>query len=200
MDYEIHGKNDVCAIITIATDGENSSIIRNCNNQVKSLLGYSKSDLLLKDMSTVQHPVFQTAHDYALLEYLKNSKFMQESHGLLTFPTTKAGFLCPVALDARINISLNQGIEMVGLMRPHRVEDMLPFGAKFDDRCELNFMIIDSESGKMIGCSQKCGDLYGIYPHEFRVKANFEMQAQQLLKDFDKILSKSSTSRLKNSL
>lgn len=64
---------------------------------------------------------------------------------------------------------------MVGMMHPIQIEDMLPIGSKFEEEDIINFIVVDLDSGRVIGCSEKCGDLYGIYPHLFKNIQDFQL-------------------------
>lgn len=74
---------------------------------------------------------------------------------------------------------------------------MLPIGSKYEEEDIINFLVVDLGTGRVIGCNEKCGELYGIYPHLFKSIQDFDLLAQQLFKDFDKIVTECSTSRFR---
>ena len=115
----------------------------------------------------------------------------------LTFPSTKSGFLTPVGMEVRVKPALGQGLQMIGMLHPIGIEDLLPLGSKYEEEDLINFLVVDLGTGRVIGCSEKCGELYGIYPEQFRVIQDFQLLAQQLFKDFDKIVSECNTQRFK---
>lgn len=77
---------------------------------------------------------------------------------------------------------------MIGLLHPIGVEDLLPLGSKFEEEDFINFLVVDLGTGKVIGCSEKCGELYGIYPEMFRKIQDFQLLAQQLIKDYEQVV------------
>lgn len=172
LDADGHQKELTSLILSI-TSSPQGSLITNCNTQIKSALGYDKEDLINKSLSVIQQPVFSAAHELGFHKFLERWQIPEEDINKLIYPRTKSGFLTPVTVNIRIKPSLEQGLQMIGLMQPIGVEEMLPLGSKFEEEDIINFVVVDLDTNRIIGCSEKCGDLYGIYPQKYSAVQDF---------------------------
>lgn len=68
-----YGDNAQTAIFVISGNEHQLGLIQNVNNQVYSLLGWMRKDLLGQNLSMVMPKVFGEAHDFVLNRYLSTS-------------------------------------------------------------------------------------------------------------------------------
>jgi hypothetical protein len=74
---------------------------------------------------------------------------------------------------------------------------MLPVGSKYEEEDIINFLVIDLDTAKVIGCSEKCGDLFGIYPAKFSMVQDFQLLGSQLFQDYNSLIAESTTSKFR---
>lgn len=65
------------------------------------------------------------------------------------------------------------------------MEDLLPVEVTFDEEEVMNFMVVDLKTGFILGYSESCSYLFGLFPLIFRKLQNFKLKAVDIFPEYE---------------
>ena len=111
-----YDENSNTAVIIISGDDGKTGIVEHTNNLVKDLLGYHRSELLDRNVSTIMPKIYGEYHDEVLKRYLGSSESSVNGHERVVPALTKEGFMLPITALTKVLPSLISGIQIIALI------------------------------------------------------------------------------------
>lgn len=147
-DINIDGQED--GIVFMTMEEERLGQIVSINLSCASLFGYSKTELLNKNVTNIQPIIYAKHHDDILKRYLETNETTISNKDKPLFGKNKAGYIFPIILHVKpVYHALKDGIEFFSLFRK---EKMLRNYA---------YLII-SQDGQIKDISASCLNILGI--------------------------------------
>lgn len=109
--------NNSMPVVFVGAENANLGVITNLNQAAAGLLGYSKSELLNKRLTSIQPISIAEKHDSFIENYLAKSETRMLNKELLLPCKDKTGYLKPVFITARSVPFAMQGLQFFALMR-----------------------------------------------------------------------------------
>ena len=159
-------EEDQDRFVIVSGNHKNMGIITDIGTNIPKMFGYSKAELLNRNISVLMPRVFAEVHDQLLKAYLLNtSEKSHDSHrNRVVFPCDKSGYLVPCNAVIYILPTLNEGIRLAGFLR--ELDDLRDdfnegiIGETTKKRA--CYLIINTDTQLIQGVSRSCWDTFGI--------------------------------------
>ena len=151
-------------MIKISIEGGNIGEITDASMEVESLIGYTSSELIGRNIETLMPPNIALCH----LQYTKAFLDTMNFHCLyIDFPVLlrhKTGFYLPAYINKKLipTIGTDQNFAMLGFLSPHNYL-LLISQMRIHTKC-ASMIVLSDLSGKVLGISKECSTYLGISP------------------------------------
>lgn len=136
--------------------------IRGINYQAVDITGFSRKDLEGQNIDIIVPPLLRPFHDFFMRRYLadKKAKVMNVERGVAV--SDKKLFIIPSSLLIKPIPTLQNGIEIIGLLTPNK--DL--FTDYLDPNSgDFHYIVFSKITGNLIGVSRGCYYEFGIPPY-----------------------------------
>ncbi len=160
-------EEDQDRFVIISGNHKTMGIMTDVGARIIEKLGYTKSEILNRNVSVLMPRVFAEVHDQLLTTYLLNAS--EKSHdphiNKIVFPADKSGYLVPCNVVVYILPTLKEGIRLAGFLR--ELDEMRDdFGEGLIGETSMKkaacYMIINTDTQLIQGVSKSCWDTFGI--------------------------------------
>jgi len=159
-------EEDQDRFVIISASHKTMGIMTDIGSAISEKLGYTKAELLNRNVSVLMPKIFAEVHDQLLTAYLLNTS--EKSHdphrNKIVFPADKNGYLIPCNVVVYILPTLKEGIRLAGFLR--EVDDLRDdfnegiVGERTKKRA--CYLIINTDTQLIQGVSRSCWDIFGI--------------------------------------
>lgn len=156
-----YGENSNTCIITCSGNLNSMGIIKNVNNEITRLLGFSKFQIMGKNIDVIMPKLIADSHDGFIKKYLETSKEKVIGAETLVFPISKDDYLVPCTLMVKILPNLDEGISIVGFLKD------IELGNAFirnepDSEETIYYIMYGGENNIVQGITSACYSSFGI--------------------------------------
>ena len=155
-----YGDNANPCIVTCSANFTTMGTILNANNEIYSLLGFSKTEMLGQNINHLMPKALADEHDSIMKNYFETAKNKAIGIERVVFPVTKQGYLIPCTLMIKVLPSLKEGLKIVGFLTElERDAGNLPDDV---DKNKLHYLMYDGHTGSIQGVTINCKKNFGI--------------------------------------
>ena len=139
--------------IVIASGDRNSTgIILDMNIEASTTLEFTRNELIGANLTTFIPKVYADHHNYWMNRYFENNKETIINTQRRVYAMNRRGFMIPCDLLVKVIPDLSSGIRIVGMF------------SKINLRTQPNRILIDANSGDIVGITKEVYENFGIHP------------------------------------
>lgn len=157
-DFTKYDENSNTCIITVSGNYKNMGTMINVNNEIHSLLGYKKSEVIGEKVESLMPKIFSENHQRLLMRYFNNPSERPLNIIRTVYAMNKKGYVIPCTLTAKILPNLDKGIQLVGFLRRFDTE----IEKTLDVQKDSNYLLYSIEDGMVYGVTKSCYENFGI--------------------------------------
>lgn len=152
-----YGENSNCCIITASGNQKDMGIITDCNNEIKRLLGYSKSEVIGQSVDKLMPKIFANFHHKFMQNYFEKNKGNAMGMERDVFAMSKHGYIIPCTLLIKVMPSLGNGIQILSFLIEKE-----PIDQNKENANKNHYIIYGENTGIVYGVSKSCFDSFNI--------------------------------------
>lgn len=167
------------AFFFVSGEEDSRGTILSVCNQVEGIVGYTSSELKNENIDLLMPPFFSKIHGRIFNNFFTKDygKTIQEDR--IVFAKKKGGFISPCKLRLKVLIDLSDSLKIVGILKRVEIEDLDIEEDSSDsvslNRMELNCILYEEESLRVIGVSRGCYDNFGVDSGIFMVNGKNDL-------------------------
>ena len=161
-DHLKYGENSNTCILTVSGNLANLGIIKNVNNEITRILGFSKPDLIGQNISRIIPKVMGDLHDGFMRNYFETSDPKVVGLERMVFPLDKDGYIVPCSLMIKVLPNLDEGIRLVGFLKDVDKDGTFAKGSEFETEERVHHIMYSGDTGAIHGITHSCKRSFGI--------------------------------------
>ena len=161
-DHLKYGENSSTCILTVSGNLGSLGTIKNVNNEITRILGFSKPDLIGQNISRIIPKVIGDLHDGFMRNYFETSDPKVIGHERLVFPLNKDGYIVPCSLMIKVLPNLDEGIRLVGFLKDVDKDGTFAKGGDMETDEKVHHIMYSGDTGAIHGITHSCKREFGI--------------------------------------
>ena len=157
-----YGENSNTCIITVSGNQNKMGTIKNLNNEITRILGFSKADLIGQNVNRIIPKYLAEIHDSLMRSYFETSESRVLGMERLVFPLTKKGYVVPCTLMIKILPDLTNGVRLVGFLNEVENENHFTKNVDFESEEKVHYIVYSGDTGAIHGFTQSCKKDFGL--------------------------------------
>jgi len=157
-----YGENSNTCIITVSGNQNKMGMIKNINNEITRILGFSKADLIGQNVNRIIPKYLAEIHDGLMRSYFETSESKVLGLERLVFPLTKKGYVVPCTLMIKVLPDLTNGVRLVGFLNEVENENGFTKNAEFENEEKVHYIVYSGDTGAIHGFTQTCKKDFGL--------------------------------------
>ncbi|KAL4430236.1 hypothetical protein ABPG74_014795 [Tetrahymena malaccensis] len=153
--------NENCknSIIIVLADQENMGEIIYSNQQMQSFLGFSKQDLLQKNVSILMPPLISKRHSSFMNRFIQTSQSAFTQNFRIVPALNKKGYLVPSNLLLKVIPEFNNGIQISGIL----YEETSQSPQTYSNNKKFYYLMYRIDTLEIIQTCKNCLQDFGIF-------------------------------------
>jgi len=158
-----HLEEDQGRFIIINGNYKNMGIITDLGPSIPEMFGYSKAELINRNVNVLMPKIFAEVHDRLLSGYLMNTseKAHNPHKNKIVFALNKEGYLVPCDIVIYILPTLREGVRLAGFLREVDLQKE-DFDHEDVNKKTPYYIVYDADTHSIQGISQNCWASFGI--------------------------------------
>lgn len=161
-DHLKYGENSNTCILTVSGNLTSIGSIKNVNNEITRILGFSKQDLIGQNISRIIPKIIGDLHDGFMKNYFETSEPRVIGHERLVYPLNKEGYIVPCSLMIKVLPNLDEGIRLVGFLKDVDKDGSFAKGSDFETEEKVHHIMYSGDTGAIHGITHSCKRGFGI--------------------------------------
>lgn len=157
-----YGENSNTCIITVSGNLNKMGNIKNINNEITRILGFSKADLIGQNINRIIPKYLAEIHDGLMRNYFETSESKIMGMERLVFPLTKKGYVVPCTLMIKVLPDLTNGVRLVGFLNEIENENGFTKNTEFENEEKVHYIVYSGDTGAIHGFTQTCKKDFGL--------------------------------------
>lgn len=139
------GENTASAIVILSANVKKVGTVMHCNEEVENLLGYTRKELIGKNVTEIIPPALGKGHDFLINRYFETAKPHVIEIKRRSFALGKDGYMKTVELLVKIYPYLNRNILFVGFIQMSpKFDEMNPVKMDYE-RMDQHYIMTDMD-------------------------------------------------------
>ena len=161
-DHLKYGENSNTCIFTVSGNLSSIGTIKNVNNEITRILGFSKPDLIGQNISRIIPKIIGDLHDGFMKNYFETSDSKVIGVERVVFPLNKEGYVVPCSLMIKVLPNLDEGIRLVGFLKDLDKEGAFAKGSDMEMEEKVHYIMYSGETLAIHGITYSCKKGFGI--------------------------------------
>ena len=157
-----YGENSNTCIITVSGNFNKMGTIKNVNNEITRILGFSKGDIIGQNVNRIIPKYLAELHDTLMRNYFETSETKIIGQERVVFPLSKKGYIVPCTLMIKILPNLENGVRLVGFLDDAGGENGFVKGNDFEAEERVHYIVYSGDNGAIHGYTQSCRKDFGL--------------------------------------
>jgi PAS domain S-box-containing protein len=157
-----YGENSNTCIITVSGNLNKMGNIKNINNEITRILGFSKADLIGQNINRIIPKYLAEIHDGLMRNYFETSESKIMGMERLVFPLTKKGYVVPCTLMIKVLPDLTNGVRLVGFLNEVENENGFTKNTEFENEEKVHYIVYSGDTGAIHGFTNTCKKDFGL--------------------------------------
>jgi len=157
-----YGENSNTCIVTVSGNQNKMGMIKNINNEITRILGFSKADLIGQNVNRIIPKYLAEIHDGLMRNYFETSESKVLGLERLVFPLTKKGYVVPCTLMIKVLPDLTNGVRLVGFLNEVENENGFTKNVEFENEEKVHYIVYSGDTGAIHGFTQTCKKDFGL--------------------------------------
>lgn len=166
-EREMMGENTATAIFMVEATTHTLGMIMHANEEVEYQLGFTKDEVIGKNITCIMPNSIAFHHQKFLQRYLDTGKQRMVDKLMEQFPVTKQGYIRLMHLLIKVHTQINGRVLFIGLLQ--KTKDLSIFDEPKGDYAKLpkNYILTD-QAGYIMNVSEGLYYELGLHPILFR--------------------------------
>jgi PAS domain S-box-containing protein len=115
-ENSLYGENTARGVIMVALSAEKVGNILHANDEVSRIIGFNRKELIDKNVSIIQPPIFNQVHDIFLKRFLETARRSVLNHNRAILAISRDGYLKPIHSIIKLYPQITDKIITVGFI------------------------------------------------------------------------------------